>query len=102
MKKVKYFWTYSTEAEESSWPPCTKCPRGSDPFHLISYYIKWVTTSWTYRMKDVKYFWTYSTDTEEPSWLPCTVLGDPEITANLYCDFALYWEGCVICSIYLR
>ena len=31
------------------------------------------------------------------------VLGDPEVTANLYCDFAyLYWEGCVICSIYLR
>ena len=30
------------------------------------------------------------------------VLGDPEITANLYCNFAyLYWEGCVICSIYL-
>ena len=31
------------------------------------------------------------------------ILGDPEITANLYCNFAyLYWEGCVICSIYLR
>ena len=34
---------------------------------------------------------------------PSTVLGDPEITANLYCNFAsLYWEGCVICSTYLR
>ena len=31
------------------------------------------------------------------------VLGDLEVTANLYCNFAyLYWEGCVICSIYLR
>ena len=31
------------------------------------------------------------------------VLGDPEVTANLYCNFAyLYWKGCVICSIYLR
>ena len=30
-------------------------------------------------------------------------LGDPEVTANLYCNFAyLCWEGCVICSIYLR
>ena len=30
-------------------------------------------------------------------------LGDPEVTANLYSNFAyLYWEGCVICSIYLR
>ena len=35
----------------------------------------------------------------DPSALPCSnhVLYDPEITANLYCNFAyLYWEGCVI------
>ena len=31
------------------------------------------------------------------------ILGDPEVTKNLYCIFAyLYWEGCVICSIYFR
>ena len=31
------------------------------------------------------------------------LLVDPEVTANLYCNFAyLYWEGCVICSLYLR
>ena len=31
------------------------------------------------------------------------VLGDQEVTANLYCHFAYpYWEGCVICSIHLR
>ena len=24
------------------------CPRSSDPFYLVTYYIKWVTTSWTY------------------------------------------------------
>ena len=30
-------------------------------------------------------------------------LGDPEVTANLYSNFAyLYWEGCVIFSINLR
>ena len=30
------------------------------------------------------------------------MLGDPEVTAILYCNFAfLYWEVCVICSIYL-
>ena len=30
------------------------------------------------------------------------LLGAPEVTANLYCNFAyLYWKGCVICSIYL-
>ena len=26
----------------------TVCPRSSDPFYIVSYYIKWVTTSWTY------------------------------------------------------
>ena len=26
----------------------TICQRSSDPFYLVSYYIKWVTTSWTH------------------------------------------------------
>ena len=26
----------------------TVCPGSSDPFHTLSYYIKWVTTSWTH------------------------------------------------------
>ena len=31
------------------------------------------------------------------------LLGDPEVTANFYCNFAYpYQEGCMICSIYLR
>ena len=24
------------------------CPRSNNPFYVVSYYIKWVTTSWTY------------------------------------------------------
>ena len=28
----------------------TICPRSSDPFYIVSYYIKWVTTSWTHSM----------------------------------------------------
>ena len=24
------------------------CPRSNDPFYIVSYYIKWFTTSWTY------------------------------------------------------
>ena len=27
---------------------CTVCPRSSDPFCIVTYYIIWVTTSWTY------------------------------------------------------
>ena len=26
----------------------TACPRSSDPIYIVRYYIKWVTTSWTY------------------------------------------------------
>ena len=26
----------------------TVCPTSSDPFYIVSYYIRWVTTSWTY------------------------------------------------------
>ena len=25
-------------------------PRSSDPIYIVSYYLKWVTTSWTYSM----------------------------------------------------
>ena len=28
----------------------TVCQRSSDPFYIVSYYIKWVTTSWTHSM----------------------------------------------------
>ena len=32
------------------------CPRSSDPFYVVTYYIKWLTTSWTYRFNiHVKY-----------------------------------------------
>ena len=26
----------------------TECPGSSDPFYILTYYIKWVTTSWTH------------------------------------------------------
>ena len=29
----------------------TVCPRSSDPFYIVSYDIKWVTTSWTLKLK---------------------------------------------------
>ena len=39
----------------------TVCPRGSDPFYIIGYYIKWVKTSWTdgkVNVKNVKHCMT--------------------------------------------
>ena len=31
------------------------CPRSSDPYYIVTYYIKWVTTSWTHST----YIWQY-------------------------------------------
>ena len=28
----------------------TVCPRSSDPFYVVTYYLKWTTTAWTYSM----------------------------------------------------
>jgi len=29
----------------------TICPRSNDPFFIVTYYIKWATTSWTHSSK---------------------------------------------------
>ena len=31
----------------------TVCPGSSDPFYVVSYNIKWVTTSWTHSTTDI-------------------------------------------------
>ena len=39
----------------------TLCPRSSDPFHIVAYYIKWVTTSLTdstYNTQAIKFIST--------------------------------------------
>ena len=33
----------------------TVCPSSSDPFHIVTYYIKWVTTSWTHSIYNIVY-----------------------------------------------
>ena len=30
----------------------TVCPGSSDPFYVVTYYIKWVTSSWTQGIKN--------------------------------------------------
>ena len=34
-------------------PDHTVCPGSSDPSHIVSYYIKGVTTSWTYSNSEI-------------------------------------------------
>ena len=31
----------------------TVCPGSSDPFDIVSYYIKWVTTPWTHSIRKI-------------------------------------------------
>ena len=38
----------------------TVCPGSSDPFYIVTYNIKWVTTSWTHsREKDLSTYYCY-------------------------------------------
>ena len=48
-------WVDVCDAESITWKtgddrdrPTTACPRNSDPFYMVTYYIEWVATSWTY------------------------------------------------------
>ena len=54
-KNLRCFWTnqltdHSTHSDLflNYHLICTVCPRISDPFYVVSYYIKRVTTSWTH------------------------------------------------------
>ena len=40
--------TQGEKATESERERDTVCPRSSYPFYIVTYYINWVTTSWTY------------------------------------------------------
>ena len=51
---------------------CTIYLRSNYPYYVVTYYIKWVTTSWT----DSICFFIVMNE----------VLGDPEVSANLYCN----------------
>ena len=37
------------------WYTYTVCPRSLDPFYIVTYYVKWDETSWTYSMWIVGY-----------------------------------------------
>ena len=56
MDPVKYLVNGSNQAQTifnhtHQGTACTEhtaCPRSSDPFYIVSYYMEWVTTSWTH------------------------------------------------------
>ena len=47
--KINSYYDLWVENEQNTHPVCfTVCPGSSDQFYIVTYYIKWVTTSWTY------------------------------------------------------
>ena len=46
--QINIEWTIIHLKNNYQFRKCTVCPRSSDPFYIVSYYIKWGTTSWTY------------------------------------------------------
>ena len=34
---------------------CTVCPRSLEPFYIVTYYMNWVKTSWTYSMSNTSF-----------------------------------------------
>ena len=47
LTKKKYH-VYHVHYGQYTLHGCTVCPESSDPFCIVTYCIKWVTTSWTY------------------------------------------------------
>ena len=56
----KYCFTWNTNEKDQS--NGTICPRSSDPFYIVTYYIKLVTTSWIISTLVDKYCFTWTTN----------------------------------------
>ena len=46
----KYCFSFLSAVTKNLWGYITVCPRSSCPFYMVTYYMKWVATSWTYGM----------------------------------------------------
>ena len=59
------------------------CPRSSDPFYIVTYYIKWVTISWTLAKRGGKF-----SDGWEKKEKENKIFGKQEVweqNTNIYC-----------------
>ena len=45
--KYKVMALVYDQLEKSNDMDLTVCPRSSESFYIVTYYMKWVTTSWT-------------------------------------------------------
>ena len=44
------------KCDPTNYENYTVCPGGSDPLYVVTYYIKWVTTSWTHSISYKKMY----------------------------------------------
>ena len=66
----------------------TVCPRSRDPFHVVTNYIKWVTTSWTY---SILYFFLWNISTELNEKQSNHQIFKNEVNChNIYCGLRVY------------
>jgi len=78
------------EATLIKFQTSTVCPRSSDPFYLVSYNIKWGTTSWTYCNIKVLYDPVISADFYIEQY---NLLGIEEYVMSAYCNWLIYFIG---------
>ena len=60
------YWGISRNCLKRSYFWHTVCPRSSDSFFVVTYYIKWVTISWT----DGSQKFSYSSHSDWIRWFP--------------------------------
>ena len=61
----------------------TVFPRSSDPFHIVSYYMKWATTSWTH---NIIYIYIYICNL----WTVCPSFGLKSVSYSFMSMLILY------------
>ena len=68
-------------------------PRSSDPFYAVTYYIKWITTSWTYCI------WIYRAEvtTINVVWLTLSVIKIPTACTAFHWFTAVNYTG-ILCT----
>ena len=69
----------------------TICPRSSDSFYIISYYIKWVTASWTYSSSVILYDWNSKITGSDPLIIIKCVT-DPGVNSNTGPGYVFIWK----------
>ena len=73
----------------------TVCPRSSRPFYIVTYHIKWATTSWTHSMRQLKEIFILYVNILKIDW-PIFDLFEKIVSRHLMKRFALFLFSALI------